>query len=183
MDVGDKGVRQFELDACDWDTRWILVYAVESRRFTWKRFERQDQLLHMPANAVTQICDKYSIMIKLRAKRIHFSTFNESQLEESNKACFVIPLPEQSMKSKIAFFTPRINDSKTLMVLAMSYGKEDAEERTFDKYHGLVLVDLVQKRAFQNDQVPEYFSTVLWRTDDELLCQNSSGVYRVYIDR
>ena len=50
----------------------------------------------------------------------------------------------------------------------MSYGETDGW--TDEKYHSLVLVDLVQKKAFQNEGMADYFRSVIFKTDDELVC-------------
>ena len=65
------------------------------------------------------------------------------------------------------------------MVLAMGCGI--SEGWTDEKYHSLVLVDLVQRRAFQNDGMTEHFRTVVFKTDDELICQNQKGVFKIFI--
>ena len=92
----------------------------------------------MKKDTVTQVCDKYRIQIKLKSKKISFyslATGDEAVLY------FNCDLPRRSQRSKINFFTPFINPGKTKIVLAMSYGETDGW--TDEKYHSLVLVDLV----------------------------------------
>ena len=147
MALGLLNSPDFYLDAKQDNSNQILIYQREFRTFTWKKFERQNQLCHMPKDTITQVCDNYKIQIKLKSRKIFF--YSLKSMGDTNELNFSIELPRHSKKSKIDFFTPVINKSKTKIVLAMSYGQ--AEGWTDDKYHCLILVDLVQKRAFQND--------------------------------
>ena len=128
----------------------------------------------MKKDTITQVCDKYKITIKLKLRKISFYSL---QSGDENELFFNVDLPRRSQRSKIDFFTPIINKNKTRIVLAMSYGL--TEGWSDEKYHSLVLVDLQQKRAFQNDGMTEYFRKVAFKSDDELICQNRRGVFMI----
>ena len=62
-----------------------------------------------------------------------------------------------------------MNESKTYMVLALSYGKNLEFTYRDEKFHGILLIDIKKKKAVHNENT-DPFKTIMFKTDKDLLC-------------
>ena len=79
---------------------------------------------------------------------------------------------------------PILNKSKTFMVLALGYCRDNATTWNDEKFQGIIVVDMRRKKCFQSrekEQFKQSFKTVLFLSDNELLCQDRHGVHKLTI--
>lgn len=132
----------------------------------------------MKNDHLTQVCQGYQVELKYKSNKLSF--YDLERLDESQNHLFDVRLPSNFARSQIFSFYPVMNESKTYMVLALSYGRNLEHTWREEKFHGILLIDIGKRKVLQNENT-DPFKTIMFRSDDELLCQNRYGVFKIEI--
>ena len=65
------------------------------------------------------------------------------------------------------------------MALAVSYGLEEAWRD--DKYQGIIIVDLVERKAYQSEEMEHNFRSLFFAQNKLLICQSMTSVFKIAV--